>query len=210
MLAFACAVQYQKQCTANVSIACASSSLVYRTGSSDIKPKDPVAQLVESLYQKEPMLSSNALQMRVHPKLSLPNQPLQFGVYACIDIPKGTAVCWYGGVAMHKSDIDPSLGVSHVRSMGGDYVLNGNVFASKLNRDPEGPQSPRTPHPPGFMCNTSGTRAGNNVRIRKRRLLDLIDVPFLEATRDISKGEEILCFYGNTHSKSHSHAFVKL
>jgi len=180
--------------------------------------------LLSKLYETVPI--ATRLAIRAEPTLSRVGQPLQFGLFAKDLIPRKTKVVYYGGLLRLKQDISDET--SHVRSMRGDYVLDGNIYASTIHRPipdddealvhwcaidsfKEPVHAQFGPSPIGYLANSSGSKAHNNVNIQYHTLSNgLLDVPYMVATRDIQPGEQILCGYGNEGSKAHSDEFVPL
>jgi hypothetical protein len=72
------------------------------------------------------------LRLGVVRELSVVGKPVQFGLFACNDIPAKQPVVWYGGLCRQKPFVSDDA--SHVRSIPHGRVLDGNYFARMLTR----------------------------------------------------------------------------
>lgn len=194
----------------------------------------PAADCLDKLYSSTSQDDELIVSPCIETALCQIGQPLQFGLRALVDIPKGSRVCWYGGKLRWKSFFEhaPAEDKTHVRSMpDSDYVLDGNFWASQVYRPvPKDEEElkeflscrflrficfgaiPAT-QPIGWLANSPGSdRKGANVFISQQRIMGgLLTVPFLKSSRDIQAGESILCVYGNEHnSKSHVDCFKSI
>jgi hypothetical protein len=150
-------------------------------------------------------------------RLCVEGQPMQFGLRAARAIKRGEFLCHYGGRLRHKDEARASADTkSHMRAIPDScYVLDGCATASRIVRplfQPSGHHDELAHQafsgvdpqvdPLGWLANSCGSdRRRANATVAFRRVLGgLAVVPFLQATRDVSKGEELLCVYGNEHN----------
>jgi hypothetical protein len=151
-----------------------------------------------------------------------PGKPMQFGLRTTRAVKRGEFLCYYGGRLRHKDEARSSGDCkSHMRAIpDSSYVLDGCGTASRITRPvfhPDNEHDKDVQHafsgidpqlePLGWLMNSCGSnrKLTNAVVSFQRVLAGLAVVPFMQATRDIGKGEELLCVYGNERSWSSVH-----